>query len=314
MGNKTQWAYDADDRLTTLTQPNAATVTYVYDNDGELTDTTDADGRRTTYSYDADGDQTGETWVGASPAEKITYTYDADNELTGAAEAYATLTFTYDSGGNEITSATSGPGTGQPSVTLTSGYNAQHSLTSVTDNVSGNVGTHDILVRCRPAANDDHDLVRRHGRPADRHELCGEQPDLCAVADDRRQRHGCEYTYSYDAADRQTTITDYVSGGGSALATYVYSYDKASRVTTMVDAEGTYTYTYDNSNELTNVDKGGTQVESYAYDSNGNRTGTGYSTTVMNETLTSPGGHLHVRSCGKHDQRQQRRDDHNVHV
>ena len=123
-----------------MTLPNSATVTYVYDNDGELTDTTDADGRRTTYSYDADGDQTGETWVGASPSEMITYTYDADNELTGAADAYATLTFTYDSGGNEITSATSGPGTGQPSVTLTSGYNAQHSLTSVSDNISGNVG------------------------------------------------------------------------------------------------------------------------------------------------------------------------------
>ena len=57
----------------------------------------------------------------------------------------------------------------------------------------------------------------------------------------------------------------------------------------MVDAEGTYTYTYDNGNELTSVYKGGTQVESYAYDANGNRTGTGYSTTVMNETLTSPG-------------------------
>ena len=57
----------------------------------------------------------------------------------------------------------------------------------------------------------------------------------------------------------------------------------------MVDSEGTYTYTYDNSDELTNVDKNGTQVESYSYDLNGNRTGTGYSTTVMNETLTSPG-------------------------
>ena len=112
----------------------------MYDNDGELTDTTDADGRRTTYSYDADGDQTGETWVGSSPSEIITYTYDADNELTGADDSYATLTFTYDSGGNELTSATSGPGTGQPSVTLTSTYNAQHSLTSVTDNITGNVG------------------------------------------------------------------------------------------------------------------------------------------------------------------------------
>jgi YD repeat-containing protein len=67
------------------------------------------------------------------------------------------------------------------------------------------------------------------------------------------------------------------------------NYDDASRVTAMVDAEGTYTYTYDNANELTNVDENGTQVESYSYDLNGNRTGTGYSTTVMNETLTSPG-------------------------
>ena len=95
-------------------------------------------------------------------------------------------------------------------------------------------------------------------------------------------------TYQYDSVERQTTITDYVSGG-SALATYLYSYDSASRVGTMVNAEGTYTYTYDNGNELTSVYKSGTQVESYAYDANGNRTGTGYSTTVMNEMATSPG-------------------------
>ena len=103
-------------------------------------------------------------------------------------------------------------------------------------------------------------------------------------------------SYGYDAANRQTTITDSVhipmgSGGGTTtpIATFVYSYDNANRVTTQVNADGTYTYTYDNANELTGVDKNGTQVESYAYDLNGNRTGTGYSTTVMNETSTSPG-------------------------
>ena len=37
----------------------------------------------------------------------------------------------------------------------------------------------------------------------------------------------------------------------------------------MVMLQGTYTYTYDNANELTSVDKGGTQVESYVYDANG---------------------------------------------
>jgi len=97
-----------------------------------------------------------------------------------------------------------------------------------------------------------------------------------------------------DTANRQTTITDQavtpVSGGGSTitpLATYVYSYDNADRVTSEKDAEGTASFTYDNAHELTAVS--GSRTESYSYDLNGNRTGTGYSTTVMNETATSPG-------------------------
>ena len=78
------------------------------------------------------------------------------------------------------------------------------------------------------------------------------------------------------------TITDWAynpiaSGGGTTpLATYVYSYDDADRVTSETDAEGTYTYTYDNANELTGVTENGTPVGTYSYDSNGNRTGTGY--------------------------------------
>ena len=122
MGNETQWAYDSNGRMTTLTEPNGSTATYVYDHDNELIDTTDEDGRRTTYSYDSDGNQTGETWVGSSPAEKVTYTYDADNELTGAVDAYATLTFAYNNDGRLSTDTTSGPGTGQPAVTLTYSY------------------------------------------------------------------------------------------------------------------------------------------------------------------------------------------------
>src|SRR5262249_10780422 len=64
-------------------------------------------------------------------------------------------------------------------------------------------------------------------------------------------------------------------------------YDNASRVTSEKDAEGTATFTYDNANELTGVT--GSRTESYAYDLNGNRTGTGYHTTVMNEMTNSPG-------------------------
>ena len=60
-------------------------------------------------------------------------------------------------------------------------------------------------------------------------------------------------------------------------------------MTSEKDTEGTYTYTYDNANELTTVTENGTQVASYTYDLNGNRTGTGYTTTTGNEMTNSPG-------------------------
>ncbi len=292
VGNKTQWAYDADDRVTTLTQPNGFTVTSVYDSGGELTDTTDADGRRTTFSYNADYDQTGETWVSASPAETITNTYDADNELTGAADSFATLTFTYDSGGNEITAATSGSGTGQPSVTLTSGYNAQHSLTSVTDNLSS-VG---IVTYSYDGGQRLTTITTSFGGVAGPQILTSYAANN-QISSQSRTIAGSgtqvNSAYSYDSAERQTTITQQkfvpsMSGGTTTpLTTIVYTYDAANRVTSEKDAEGTASFSYDNSNQLTTVT--GSRTESYSYDVNGNRNGTGYSTTVMNETLTSPG-------------------------
>ena len=212
MGNKTQWAYDADDRVTTMTLPNAATVTYVYDNDGELTDTTDADGRRTTYSYDADGDQTGETWVGASPSEKITYTYDADNELTGAADSLRHADLHLRLGRQRDHGGDSGPGTGQPSVTLTSGYNAQHSLTSVTDNISGNVG---ITTYVYDAGQRLTTITTSYGGTAGPQIVTSYAPNNQISAQSRTiggSGTAVNTTYQYDAADRQTTITDYVVG------------------------------------------------------------------------------------------------------
>jgi len=294
VGNKTQWAYDADDRLTTSTQPNGATVTYVYDNDGELTDTTDADGRRTTYSYNADADQTGETWVGASPSEKITYTYDADNELTGATDSFATLTFTYDKDGRLSTDVTSGPGTGQPTVTLTYSYDQLGDETSVTDSLS----SQGIATYGYDNAQRVNEITTSYGGTAGPQVTFTYDNGSRLTVISRQIGSGSEATQvnssiTYDAANRVVTMTDSVTaygfGGWSTtpLATQVYSYDDASRVTSEQDAEGTASFTYDNANELTAVT--GSRTESYSYDLNGNRTGTGYSTTVMNETATSPG-------------------------
>jgi RHS repeat-associated protein len=100
-------------------------------------------------------------------------------------------------------------------------------------------------------------------------------------------------TIVYDAANRVVTVTDGYSTFGvpswttTPLATQVYNYDNANRLTSETDAEGTASFTYGNANQLTGVT--GSRTESYSYDLNGNRTGAGWSTTVMNEIATSPG-------------------------
>jgi len=240
-GNKTQWAYDADDRVTTVTEPNVHTVTYVYDKDGELVDTTDADGRRTTYSYNADGDQTGETWVGASPAEKITYTYDADNEMTGASDSFATLTFTYDADGAVQTAGTAGPGTGQPSVLLSYTHDPAGSETSLADNLAS------AGITSYSYDADEHvtGVATAYGGTAGPQVALGYDSGGRLTSADRTiggSGDSVNTSYGYDAANRQTTITDQLytppvgSGGGTTtpIGTYVYGYDNASRVTTQV--------------------------------------------------------------------------------
>ena len=53
----------------------------------------------------------------------------------------------------------------------------------------------------------------------------------------------------------------------------------------------TLTYTYTNNNQLTGAShtNGAFSSESFAWDNNGNQTGTGYTTTTGNEQTASPG-------------------------
>ena len=249
-GNKTQWAYNADDQVTTLTQPNSSTVTYIYGKYGELTDTTDADGRRTTYSYNADGDQTGETWVGASPAEKITYTYDADNEMTGADDAFATLTMAYNADGQLGTYVTSGPGTDQPTVTLTYGYDQLGDETSVKDSLSSQgIATYTF----NNAMEMTNVSTSYGGNPGPLITFTYDNGGrLTNISRSASSGDPVNTTITYDSDNRVVTITDGVStfnGFGwsnTPLATITYGYDSASRVTTEVttDPTGTDTNTY----------------------------------------------------------------------
>ena len=89
-----------------------------------------------------------------------------------------------------------------------------------------------------------------------------------------------ETDYTYDAAGNVTNIL-HIYGGGGILANYTYTYDLAGNVTTDTDNGTTVTYTYDATNQLTAGN--GTN---YSYDSNGNRTMSGYVTGKGNQLIS----------------------------
>jgi YD repeat-containing protein len=102
-GNVTTFAYDAGDRLITITYPPAqsggssTTSTFTYDSRGRRTSATDQNGKTTSYAYDT-ADRM--TTVTDAASNVTTYTYDTENNLLGITDANGhTTNFTYDAFG-----------------------------------------------------------------------------------------------------------------------------------------------------------------------------------------------------------------------
>ena len=101
-------------------------------------------------------------------------------------------------------------------MTLTSTYNPQNNLASVTDNVSGNVG---ITTYLYDAGQRLTTITTSHNGTAGPEIVTTYAPNNQISAQSRTiggSGTAVNTSYSYDAADRQTTITDYVSGGACA--------------------------------------------------------------------------------------------------
>jgi RHS repeat-associated protein len=298
VGNRTTYAYDSLNRQTTVTSPSVNSTsgevsTTEYDADGEVISTTDADGRQITYSYDQLGRETGESWIsGGSAIYLATFTYDADGEMKSATDSYATVTMSYDNDGRLGTMVTSGPGTGQPTVTLTYSYNSSGDVTSVTDSLSGSGAAgqgitsyvYDNALRLGTITQSLGGTV--YAEVTISYDAAGLETNM-----DRSQ--GATGTLvtdatTYDAAEQAVTLTfANRSPNNTNLETIDYTYDKAGQATAETDKEGTASFTYDSDQQLTTVT--GSRTESYGYDANGNRNTTGYNTGAGNELTNSPG-------------------------
>jgi RHS repeat-associated protein len=90
--------------------------------------------------------------------------------------------------------------------------------------------------------------------------------------------------YQYDPAGRLTNLKH--SHDGNTIADYGWEYDKGSRITKHTSPDGSSEYNYDKTNQLTGSDHSTQTDESYQYDSNGNRTGSGYTNGANNQLLS----------------------------
>jgi RHS repeat-associated protein len=278
VGNTTTYSYDNANRLINVTDPNLHLTTYVYDNANQLTSKTDRNGRQVTYSYDNAGRKTGETWVSGSYV--ATFTYDNANRLTVEQDTFSKYTLGYDNA-NRLTSVDNLGTPNAPRLTLTYTLDIFGNHTTIAGNVGGSIiNTYDLDNHLTFTTN----TLGLHGAKVtltydSRNRLSSISRGQPTISTNPNT------TFGYDNADRLTGIT-HTNSLGATLAVLTYGYDAANQLTSYNGPEGNLTYTYDVDGQLTNV--GGARIETYAYDKEGNRTMSGYTTGTGNR-LTADG-------------------------
>jgi RHS repeat-associated protein len=282
VGNTTTMAFDVLNRMTQQTAPLNHSSTMAFDALGRQTSATDRNGQVINTTYDNDNRVLTQIWKnsGDTTVNTLTYSYDsAGNELT-AANGSGPYTMSYDT----LNRATL---TKEPfGVTLTSAYDALSRRTLLKDSLGGTItSTYDNvgnLTDRQFSASGMTTLDVSLGYTA-----------LNQLASITRTVNppspfSTFTSLTYDAVGRLTFLKHYDNAvppphGGHTFETITYTYDAASRLSTEVRNGTTTTYQYDATNELTND-----TANSYSYDLAGNRTMTGYTTGSANE-LTNDG-------------------------
>ncbi|MGW3956363.1 DUF6531 domain-containing protein [Streptomyces sp. NPDC004752] len=231
LGNVTSYVYDANMRLTRVTDPRGRSTTMSYDSAGGLLSRS---GGGVTESWTYNTSHNIATFTNARGA-KTTYDYDGDQRLTSVDGRKGKTSYTYNAAGQIATSTSP---RGKPT---SFGYDTKGNLTSQTA-PSGAKTTYTYDVAGRVLTMTD-----------PRGNVSGADPAKYTT------------TFGYNAAGHLEKVTD---PAGQVTA---YEYDDNGNQTKVTDATQQVTvYGYDKFNRLTSVTAPDGSAESTGYDANGN--------------------------------------------
>jgi RHS repeat-associated protein len=265
-GGVTTLTRDAAGQLTALTAPSGATSQWSYDGTGRVISSAGPDGATFTFSYSAGGLLRQQTAPGNVA---ISYGYDTAGNLTSVTDALGNQsTLGYDALGNLTSMADENGNVTQYA------YNDLGQLTSITE-PDGAVSsfTYDA----------DGNMVRTQGPAGISTATYDARGNNLSVTDETN----ATVHYSYDAADRMTSLSDalgrtwqvgYDAAGSTVSATDPsaasarFSWTAAGRLAGTTDPLGRQvSYTHDADGRVTAVTDAQGGVTQFAYDQDGRR-------------------------------------------
>ncbi|HEX6290918.1 MAG TPA: SMP-30/gluconolactonase/LRE family protein [Herpetosiphonaceae bacterium] len=283
LNHTTTYAYDANSRVTSVTDPRGTVTRYAYDAFDRQTSVTDPLGTLTTYGYDLNDQLTGVIQAANVPSEAlaVAYSYDAVGRL---------LTERVDPDGQNLRTEYRYSRAGSSDTwNLQQVIDPRGNATAYRYNTLGlRDQTTDALGSTWSLSYDNLGHVTAQTDPLGRNSTTSYDPlgRITAMTEDGRTQqwsyHGdstlASFTdflgritrYSYDL-DRRLTGVDYPTG----TADPSYTYDPAGNVTRMTDGLGTTDYTYDAANRVISRARGGRTV-GYTYTPNDQITAINY--------------------------------------
>ncbi len=274
------YAYDAADRLASISNGASVLRAYGYDDANRLLSATDADHQATTFGYDDDGNV---TTLDDGRGQTVARGFDSRGDLTSQIDGRGALSFGYDAAGR-MTSLTD-----PESQNLGFTYDPEGNLTEADlPNGAATTNSYDDDGRLTATTSQTgsttlqsftytYDAAGNRTAQTDR---LGAQTGYIYDALNRLTEFdppsAPAVSYGYDGAGNRTTVggTSYSYNALNQLTASSegtsYSYDGAGRLSQKSNGSQTTTYGWNPLDELVSVDDG-SQTTTYSYDGLGRR-------------------------------------------